>query len=82
LQHGVPRTELRLLEREADVRGGKGCSHFLPAVTVDDADVPGAQSACGVDHMLDEAPTAQPVEDFRQRRVHSRALAGSKDHDV
>jgi hypothetical protein len=82
LEHGVAGSQLWLLERKRESGGGKGRSHFLAAVSIDEAYVAGAQGPGSVYHVLSEVPTAQPMKDFRPPRMHPPALACGKDYHV
>ena len=81
LQHGVARAELLSLHDPVDIRRVEGIAHALGAVADHHVDPRRCQATDRIEHVGEQGPASQGVEDLGQVRAHARALAGGEnDH--
>ena len=78
----VARAQRRILQCPMEIGVGKARAHRVAAMAVDDANAIGGELARGLDHMREQRPPAQRMQNFRQPGAHSLADAGSEDRDV
>ena len=80
LHHRVAGAELRLLQRPSRPGRERG-GHLLAAMAVDDDDARG-EAAGGVQHVREQRPASERVQDLGQGRVHALALPGGENDYV
>ncbi len=69
----------RILQCPLQVGFGKALAHGVAAVTVDHADAIGGELARGVQHMREQWPAPERMQDFRQTGAHPLADACGED---
>jgi hypothetical protein len=82
LLYGVSGTELGILQDELQGWVGKRLTHGLACVSVDDNGPVRMQVPRAFEHVGEQRPAAEMVQDFRQTGMHARALACGEDDYV
>ena len=78
----VEGNELAILDGEGHVGRRHPGAHLVRAVADDDAQARGPERARGVQHVLEQGPAREPVQDLGQVREHALALARGQDDDL
>jgi hypothetical protein len=81
LLHGVPGTELLRLQHPLHLRTGKRRAHRLGAMAVNHHDAARREHARHGEHMGEQRPAGEGMQDFGQARAHALALARGEDED-
>jgi hypothetical protein len=82
LEDGVPRPVLLDLLHEADVLAVELRAHALRLVTDHDDDAIGLQGARRLEHVAEEGPPADRLQDLRTGCPHADTFPGRQDDDV
>ena len=80
--HGVAGAARRVLHDEAQVGRCQRLLHGRRAVADDDGNRLRRQGACRVQHVRDQRPPGERMQDLRQRGVHALAQPGGKHDDM
>jgi hypothetical protein len=78
----VPGAVLLGLQCPAQARVGKSSPDLLAAVTVHDTDIVRLEGVGAIEHVREQWPACQRLQDLGQCGTHPRALPRGKDDDT
>ena len=81
LLHRVAGAELLGLQDPFDLRLGEGGAHLLGAVAMDHDDLARRERARRVEHVREQRPPGERVQDLGQLRAHALALTRGENDD-